>query len=91
MPFSQIALYEVVEAAVEDLAHLEELVQFGGGALRLPFGDGLARDPQQHGELFLGHVALCAQVLQVVSEAHSGTPSLSFYLRLPEGVVLPIP
>lgn len=51
------------------------LISFCLGNIGFPFGDGLARDAEQHGQLFLGHVALCAQVLQVGAEAHRSVPS----------------
>lgn len=47
--------------------------------------------PQQHGELLLGHVALCAQVLKVVPEAHGGTSSLFSLSVSRRGLVLSIP
>ena len=66
----EVTRHELVERAVEDLAHLEELVHLRLALLGLPFCDALAGDAEQHGQLLLGHVALCAQVLEVVAKAH---------------------
>ena len=68
-----IAGHQIVQRALEDLAHLDELVHLRVGLLGLPFGNGLAGHPEQHGELLLGHVALCAQILQIGAEAHDGS------------------
>ena len=65
--------HQIVQRALEDLAHLDELVHLRVGLLGLPLGDGLTGHPEQHGELLLGHVALCAQILQVGAEAHDGS------------------
>ncbi len=68
----EVARHELAERAVEELAHLEELVHLRLAPLGLPLRDALAGDAEQHGQLFLGHVALRAQVLEVVSEARRG-------------------
>lgn len=66
-----VTLHQVIERALEDLAHFDELIHLRVGLLGLPLGDGLAGYPKQHGELLLGHVALGAQILKVGTEAHS--------------------
>ena len=72
----QIALHKVVERAFEDVAKRKELVHFGIAFLGFPFRDGLARHAEQHGELFLRHIAGCAKMLKVVTETHKGCLSV---------------
>lgn len=70
----QIAAHQIVERAIKDAAHIDELVHLGIALLRLPLGDGLPADAEQHRKLLLGHVARRAQMLEVVAKAHGAVP-----------------
>ncbi len=67
----KIAANQLIQGAGEDLAELQELVHLGRRLAGLPLGHRLPRNPQQHGQLLLGHGSAHAQVGEVGTKAHN--------------------
>ena len=66
----EVALHQVVQATVKDLANRQQFIHLGIGVIRLPLGDGLAGNSQQDSQAFLGQAVRGAQIHQVVLETH---------------------